>query len=85
MFPPVEAHGEWEQGVIIKLEELKNYLSEADTAETKELALKALNKAFGDRVADHDLIDRKVAGPAYHEEPSKALKPVVISQTMSSG
>lgn len=85
LFPPVEAHGEWEQEVITKLEELNNCLSEADAAETKELALKALNKAFGDRVTDHDLIDRKVAGPAYHEEPSKALKPVVISQTMSSG
>jgi hypothetical protein len=85
LFPSVDEHGEWENEVMSKLEELNVFLAEADSAATKERALEALNKAFGKRVIDCDLIDMKRTGPAYKEDPSQALKPVPISKTMVSG
>lgn len=85
LFPPANEHGEWEREVVSKLKELNEILAEADAAATKEKALEALNKAFGKRVTDCNLIDMKRTGPAYKEEPTQALKPVAISQTMISG
>lgn len=85
LFPPALEHGEWELGVMKKLRAFSGFLDEAENATSKQLALIALNKAYGERVTKSELIDTKESGPAFTSPPAQASQPKTISKTMSSG
>lgn len=85
LFPPAYEHGEWEIGVIEKLRAFSRFLDEAENVTSKQLALTALNKAYGERVIKSELIDTKASGPAFTSPPAQASQPKTISKTMSSG
>lgn len=85
LFPVQKDHGPREHVVISKLRELQQVLFEAEHANSKSEALNAINKAFGHRVTDPELIVKKEAAPAFLHEPRKDPAPATISQTMKSG
>lgn len=85
LFPSQEDHGQREKLVIAKLRELQQVLSEAEYANSKAEALRTINKAFGQRVTNAELILIKQAAPAFLHEPRKDPAPATISQTMKSG
>lgn len=85
LFPPSHEHGEKELEVMHKLHELTDALAAAAIAETKESALQAINRAFGARVTDHELIIKPQSAPAFRDEPEAGAKAKVISPTMVSG
>ncbi|WP_273024262.1 CBASS cGAMP synthase [Rheinheimera sp.] len=85
LFPRQQDHGPREQLVIAKLRELQQVLSEAEYANSKAEALRTINKAFGQRVTNAELIVLKQAAPAFSHEPRKDPVPVKISPTMKSG
>lgn len=85
LFPPAHQHEEWERGVMVKLRAFSALLIDAENAISKDQALTALNKAYGERVTKSELIDTKASGPAFTSPPSQASQPKAISKTMSSG
>lgn len=85
LFPPAHQHAEWERGIMAKLRAFSEILDEAENATSKQQALTALNKAYGQRVTKSDLIDTKASGPAFTSPPAKTSQPKAISKTMSSG
>ncbi|WP_329604628.1 CBASS cGAMP synthase [Undibacterium luofuense] len=85
LFPHFSEHGEREQQIMGKLHELKEILVEAERSATKELALKVINRAFGQRVTKSDLIVNKQSAPAFKNDPSVGDQSKRISATMSSG
>lgn len=68
-----------------RLEALPGILVEAENALTKQLALDAINRAFGRRVTESTLIVSAPAAPAFIEEPESASSSTKISSTMASG
>lgn len=85
LFPPARQHGEREQDIMRKLEALREILVKAEKAETKELALRSMNLAFGQRVTDCELIIRESSAPAFIVAPDIGSKPKKISDSMISG
>lgn len=85
LFPPFTAHGQRENAIMEKLERLSGILAEAESAESKQDALKIINTAFGNRVTNSSLIVVSQAAPAFIASPSEASKPTKISNTMVSG
>lgn len=85
LFPHEHDHNAREIDILKKMEELSEILSEAENTDTKELALKKINTAFGNRVTDELLIISYQAAPAFKDEPISSDKPVRINKTMVSG
>lgn len=85
LFPHLAEHGEREHEVIKKLTELHATLISAQQSPSREIALKKINQAFGDRVDRSDLIVSEISAPAFMSEPKRGTKPVAISSTMASG
>jgi hypothetical protein len=85
LFPQRSEHGEKEKQIMAKLYELADILADAVQSSTKELALKSINTAFGNRVTLSELIVTKQSAPAFAHEPSTSLHAKRISGTMISG
>lgn len=85
LFPGQERHGPKENEVIARLNEFQQILVGAQHANSKTDALMMINKAFGGRVTNPDLIVMKQAAPAFLHEPRKDAAPATISQTLKSG
>lgn len=85
LFPPQSEHGPRERDIMRRLEALPGILVEAENALTKQLALDAINRAFGRRVTESTLIVSAPAAPAFIEEPESATSSTKISSTMASG
>lgn len=85
LFPSLPELDEKERDIMIKLKNLAAILAQADNASTQELALRAINQAFGQRVTHSHLIIRKQSAPAFKVEPAVQNKAKIISTTMSSG
>ncbi|HDO0981107.1 TPA: hypothetical protein P2M84_003141 [Aeromonas salmonicida] len=85
LFPPFNEHGSREKDIMEKLNKLHNILLEAEVAESKQNALSKINKAFGQRVSDHNIIISEAAAPVFRETASTASAASKISSTMVSG
>lgn len=85
LFPPSREHTDRELQILGEVHALNAYLAEAEAAETKEEALQALSRAFGNRVTNCELIVKKKSAPAFKHEPMSAEKAKSISPTMISG
>ncbi|PHS59778.1 MAG: hypothetical protein COB00_17430 [Alcanivorax sp.] len=85
LFPAQSEHGPREQDIMSRLEELSVILYEAECASSKQSALDTINRAFGRRVTDCNLIVSAPAAPAFKDEPESASSYTKISSTMTSG
>lgn len=85
LFPPRSEHGARELEIMAKLSELHGILIDAQQCSTKELALQSINRAFGKRVLQSDLIVSEKSAPAFANEPARGAKAATISTTMASG
>lgn len=85
LFPPHYEHQTREREIMEKLSELKGILDQAEEAQTKELALQSISRAFGRRVTKSELIVTVQSAPAFAEAPSTGSKAASISTTMASG
>ena len=85
LFPQLNEHGEREEQIMAKLNELIEILAVAEQSSTKEQALQSINRAFGDRVTLSELIVTKQSAPAFALDPSASGQPKRISGTMISG
>lgn len=85
LFPPHYEHQAREREIMEKLSELKGILDQAEEAQTKELALQSISRAFGRRVTKSELIVTVQSAPAFAEAPSTGSKAASISTTMASG
>lgn len=85
LFPPHHEHEAREREIMEKLSELKEIISQAEEALTKELALESINRAFGRRVNKSELIISAPSAPAFAKEPTTGSQAARISTTMASG
>ncbi|WP_426428103.1 CBASS cGAMP synthase [Pseudomonas palmensis] len=85
LFPPRIEHGERELEIMARLSELYGILIDAQQSSSKELALKSINRAFGQRVLKSDLIVSEKSAPAFANQPTRGSQATTISTTMASG
>lgn len=85
LFPPRAEHGERESEIMARLSELHGILIDAQNCSSKELALESINRAFGQRVLNSDLIVGEKSAPAFANEPKRGAQAATISNTMASG
>ncbi len=85
LFPTKADHTEREIKIMSRLSELHNILTDAQNSVSKELALKSINRAFGQRVLNPDLIVSDKSAPAFNSEPARGTEAAIISNTMASG
>lgn len=85
LFPPRTEHGERELEIMARLSDLYGILIDAQQSSSKELALKSINRAFGQRVLKSDLIVSEKSAPAFANEPTRGSQATTISTTMASG
>jgi cyclic GMP-AMP synthase len=85
LFPSREEHDAEQSMILKRLQQLASILEDAETATTKRMAIETLNRAFGNRVVNPELIVQSKSAPAFSEEPEKATKATTISSSMVSG
>lgn len=85
LFPPRHEHEAREREIMEKLSELKGVMDQAEGSSTKELALQSINRAFGRRVTQSELIVSAQSAPAFTSEPTTGSQATRISNTMASG
>lgn len=85
LFPPLREHTNRERDIMAKLQELPKILRDAEIAESKQASLNLINKAFGNRVINEQLIVAIAAAPAFHQKPEVSNSAAKINKTMVSG